>query len=133
MVVSVAERVGLDPTWVRTGETSGSEPSVNCRNRIVESKTGRGGCLGINAGGALKTGLCALRLEDGVTPVQALSWNVGTCRLDVKVKSRAGLPGKVRGTEARHRDRVARSRAEGVVMALDRRGGDILPDWRVNR
>jgi hypothetical protein len=133
MVVSVAERVGSYPTWVRTGETSESKPSVNCRNRIFESKTGSGETPGISVGGALKTGLRALRLEDGVTPDQALSWNVGTCRLDVKVTVQVGLPDKALGTDARHRGRAARSRVEGAVTALDRRGGDILPDSRVNR
>jgi hypothetical protein len=133
MVVSVAERVGCDPTLVRTGETNESEPSVNCRNRIIESKTGIGGYPGISAGGVLKPGPRALRLEDGVTPIQALPRNVGTCRPDAKVTFRVGLPGKEQGTEAGHRDRVARSRTEGAVMALDRRGGDIQSDYWANR
>jgi hypothetical protein len=106
---------------------------MNCRNSIVENRTGTGGRPGINAGGALKPGLRVLRLEGGVTPVQALVWNVGTCRLDAKVRFRVGAPGKDPGTDARHRDRVVRSRVEGAVMVLDRRGGDIESNVLANR
>jgi hypothetical protein len=133
VVVSVAERAGCDPAWVSTGETSASKPPMNCRNSIVENRTGTGGRSGMNAGGALKPGLCVLRLEGGVTPVQALAWNVGTCRLNAKVRFQVGAPGEDPGTNARHRDRVVRSRVEGAVMALDRRGGDIASDVVVNR
>jgi hypothetical protein len=133
VVVSVAERAGHDPAWVSTGETSASKPPMNCRNSIVENRTGISGHSGINAGGALKPGLRVLRLEGGVTPVQALVWNVGTCRLDAKVRFRVGAPGKKPGTDARHRDRVVRSRVEGAVMTPDRRGGDIVSEIPANR
>jgi hypothetical protein len=133
VVVSVAERVGLDPTWVSTGETSVSKPPMNCRNGIVENRTGTGGRSGINACGVLKSGARVLRLEGGVNPVQALARNVGTCRLDAKGTIQVGLPGEDRSTDASHRDRVVRSRVEGAVMALDRRGGDIVPNVSANR
>src|SRR6266511_3779131 len=40
VVVSVAERAGRDPAWVRSGETSESEPSMKRRNRTDNVKTG---------------------------------------------------------------------------------------------
>ena len=87
----------------------------------------------MNACGVLEPGTRVLRLEGGVNPAQALAWNVGTCRLDVKGTIQVGLPGEDRWTDARHRDRVVRSRVEGAVMALDRRDGDIVPDVLANR
>jgi hypothetical protein len=56
------------------------------RKGIVEVKTEVSGHLGTSLGGDLKSGPSGIRLEGGVTPRQAFAWNVGTCRLDVKVK-----------------------------------------------
>lgn len=75
---------------------------MNCRNSIVENRTGTGGRPRISAGGVLESGLHVLRLEGGVISAQALAWNVGTCRLDVKVAIQVGLPGKD-PTDARHK------------------------------
>ena len=55
---------------------------MNCRNRIVDVKTGIGGHPGTSAGGVLKTGLRGVRLEGGVTLDQALARNRRTCRPD---------------------------------------------------
>lgn len=118
---------------VGIGETSESEPPMICRNRIVDVRTGGGGRSGINASGALKPGLRGVRLHGGVNPIQALVRNVRTCRLDAKEPVRGGGPGEDPCSDARHRGRVARSRVEGAVMALDRRGGDILSVYEVNR
>ena len=49
--------------------------------------------------------------------------NVGTCRPDAKGKAQADGLRKSERTEAGHRGGVARSREEGSVMELDRRGG----------
>ena len=95
---------------------------MNCRNRIDDVKTGDSGRSGTSKGGDLKPGPCGIRLEGGVNLDQALIRNVGTCGSDVKGASRAGDPRKVLSTDAEHRDRTARSRDEGAVMALDRRG-----------
>ena len=95
---------------------------MNCRKRTVDVETGYGGHSGISKGGDLKPGPCGIRLEGGVNLDQALIRNVGTCRSDAKGASRAGDPRKVLSTDAEHRDRTARSRDEGAVMALDRRG-----------
>ena len=95
---------------------------MNCRKRTVDVETGDGGQSGISKGGDLKPGPCGIRLEGGVNLDQALIRNVGTCRFDVKGASRAGDPREALSTDAEHRDRTARSREEGAVMALDRRG-----------
>lgn len=107
---------------MRSRETSESEPSMNCRNSIDDVETEGGGHFGISEGGVLKTGPCGVRLEGGVTLDQALSRNVGTCRFDAKGASRAGDPRQALSTDAKHRGRAVRSREEGVVMMLDRRG-----------
>ena len=86
VVVSVAERAGPDPALVGLGETSASKPPMKGRKGIVEVKTEVSGHLGTSLGGDLKSGPSGIRLEGGVTPRQAFAWNVGTCRLDVKVK-----------------------------------------------
>jgi hypothetical protein len=57
-----------------------------------------------------------------VTPHLAFAWNVGTCRLDAKGDIQMGSPREDQSTEARHRDGATRSRVEGSVMGLDRRG-----------
>lgn len=80
VVVSEAERAGHDPAWVCIGETSVSEPLMTCRNCIVDVRTGGDGHPGSSAGGVLKTGPGDIRLEGGVTPMQALTRNVRTCR-----------------------------------------------------
>ena len=112
---------------MRSRETSESEPSMNCRNRTVDVETGGGGRSGNSQGGDLKSGPGGIRLEGGVNLDQALAWNVGTCRPDVKGASRAGDPRQTLSTDAGHRDRTARSRDEGAVMALDRRGCGVQP------
>jgi hypothetical protein len=78
-------------------------------------------------GGALKSGPCGIRLEGGVNLGQALLRNRRTCRPDAKGDDRSGSPRKVQSTDAGHRGRTARSRGEGAVMALDRRGCGVQP------
>ena len=95
---------------------------MNCRKRIVDVETGGDGHSGTSKSGALETGSCGIRLEGGVNLDRALTRNVGTCRSDVKGASRAGDPRQALSTDAGHRDRTARSRDEGAVTVLDRRG-----------
>ena len=64
-----------------------------------------------------------IRHEGGVTLIQALVRNVGTCCPDAKGEAQADSLRESERTEAGHRGGVARSRAEGSVMELDRRGG----------
>ena len=76
----------------------------------------------MSAGGVLKPGPRGVRLEGGVNLDQALTRNRRTCRPDAKGDGRAGDPCEAQSTDAGHRGRTARSRDEGAVMALDRRG-----------
>lgn len=62
------------------------------------------------------------RHESGVTLYQASVRNVRTCRPDVKGEAQVDSLRKSESTEAGHRDGDVRSRVEGPVMGLDRRG-----------
>jgi hypothetical protein len=88
---------------------------------------------GTSAGGVLESGPCGIRLGGGVNSDQALLWNVGTCRPDGKGDVQAGDPRKDQSTEAGHRGGAVRSRDEGAVMGLDRRGCSNQPRQAVNR
>ena len=100
---------------------------MTCRKCIVDVKTGGSGRSGISTGGALKPGLCGIRLEGGVNPNQAFLRNRRTCRPDAKGEDRSGSPREILSTDAGHRGRTVRSRDEGAVMALDRRGCGVQP------
>src|SRR5271163_1971808 len=63
-----------------------------------------------------------VRHEGGVTLRQASIRNTGTCRSDVKGETQAVSHREGQSTDAEHRDGDARSRKEGPVMGLDRRG-----------
>lgn len=63
-----------------------------------------------------------VRHVGGVTLIQALVRNVGTCRPDVKGEAQADRLCEGERTDAGHRGGVARSRVEGAVMVPDRRG-----------
>jgi hypothetical protein len=132
-VVSVAGKGGTTSRQVRSWETSESEPPMTSRKRIDGVGTEGGGHRGISLGGVLKTGPGGTRLEGGVNQDQALIRNVGTCRPDAKGDGRAGNPRKAPSTDAGHRGRTARSRAEGTVMVLDRRGCGVLSRQAANR
>ncbi len=69
-----------------------------------------------------------VRHEGGVTLIQALARNVGTCRPDAKGEVQADSICKGLSTDAGHRGGVVRSRAEGSVMELDRRDGIVWLD-----
>ena len=62
-----------------------------------------------------------VRHRSGVTLIQALVRNVGTCRPDVKGETQVRGPHKGESTDAGHRDGAVRSREEGSVMELDQR------------
>lgn len=57
-----------------------------------------------------------------MTLIQALVRNLGTCRSDVKGEAQADSLRESQSTNAEHRDGDVRSRGEGSVMELDRRG-----------
>jgi hypothetical protein len=95
---------------------------MKCRNCMNDVRTGNDGRPGISLSGDLKPGSSGIRLEGGVNLDQALAWNVGTCRSDAKGAGRAGDPRETLSTNAERRGRTIRSRVEGAVMVLDRRG-----------
>lgn len=64
----------------------------------------------------------------GVTLIQALIRNLGTCRADVKGKNQVEGLHKMQSTEAAHRGGSACSREERIVMILDRRGTVVQTD-----
>ena len=72
------------------------------------------------------------RHEGGVTLTQALVRNVGTCRPDAKGEIQANGLREDESTDAGHRGGVARIRAEGPVMGLDRRGDVVRLDHSDN-
>jgi len=119
---------------VRSEETSASEPLMTCRNSLDDVETrGKVVAPGMSLGGALKPGPNGTRLGGGVNPDQALLWNAGTCRPDVKGDVQAGDPRKGQSTDAGHRGGAVRSREEGSVMGLDRRDCGMQPKQAANR
>ena len=86
---------------------------------------------GTSAGKSLERGARGIRLAGGVNSDQALLWNAGTCRPDVKGDVQAGDPRKGKSTDAGHRGGAVRSRDEGSVVGLDRRDcGNTAEDRR---
>jgi len=67
-------------------------------------------------------GPIGIRHKGGVTLIQALVRNLGTCRPDAKGEIQAEGLRKDESTDAGHRGGDARSRVEGLVKGLDRRG-----------
>jgi hypothetical protein len=134
VVVSVAGKGRTRSCQVRSEETSASEPLMTCRNSLDDVETrGMVVASGTSAGGVLETGPRGIRLGGGVNSDQALLWNAGTCRPDAKGDVQAGDPRKGQSTDARHRGGAVRSRDEGSVMGLDRRGCGMQPRQAVNR
>ena len=90
-VVSVPEKAGRT-CQVRAGKTNVSEPLMTCRKRRDVTETG----LQLLARDQMRAmpadGSRGDRHEGGVSPAQALVWNVGTWRLDVKGEIQAEDP-----------------------------------------
>jgi hypothetical protein len=104
-------------------ETNASEPLMTCRN-VCNRRRNRDldvypASKGWEVPADCPTGV---RHEGGVTLRQAPIRNTGTCRPDVKGETQAVSRRKGLSTDAGHRGGDARSREEGPVMGLDRRG-----------
>ena len=82
-VVSVAEKAGIT-RQVCTGKTNASEPLTTCRKRWDVAETRLQLLAWDEARKEPADWPSGDRHEDGVSPGQALVWNVGTCRLDAK-------------------------------------------------
>lgn len=82
-VVSVPEKAGRT-RQVCAGKTNVSEPLTTCRKRRDVIETGLLLLVRDKTRGMPADCSSGDRHEDGVSPVQALVRNVGTCRLDAK-------------------------------------------------
>ena len=108
---------------MRLEETNASEPLMTCRNVFNRRRNRDLDFCPAGKGWEMPAdGPTGVRHEGGVTSRQASVRNAGTCRPDVKgetqaVSSREGL-----STDAGYRGGDVRSRDEGPVMGLDRRG-----------
>ncbi len=106
---------------------------MTCRKRRNDVKTGGESLTRDEFGGRPAYCPGGVRHEGGVTLIQALVWNVGTCRPDVKGEAQVGRPHKGESTDAGHRGGVARSSDEGSVMELERRGDIVQLYHQVNQ
>jgi hypothetical protein len=82
-VVSVQEKAG-QTRQVSAGKTNESEPLRTCRKRRDVIETGLQLLARDEARGKPADCPSGDRHQDGVSPAQALAWNVGTYRLDAK-------------------------------------------------
>lgn len=96
-VVSVSEKAGCT-RQVNAGKMSASEPSLMCRKRRNVVETGLQLLARDEARGMPVDCPNDGRHQDGMSPAQALVWNVGTCDLDVKGDLQVADP---RGAEYR--------------------------------
>ena len=104
-------------------ETNESEPLMTCRNVFNRRRNRDPDFYPASKGWAMPAdGPTGVRHEGGVTLRQASIRNTGTCRSDVKGETQAVSHREGLSTEAEHRGGDVRSRAEGPVMGLDRRG-----------
>ncbi len=122
-MVSVVGKGGGLLRQVCLKETNASEPLMTCRKARGDVETGIRTCIPRARVGEVPADCpTGVRHEGGVTLRQASIRNTGTCRSDAKgetqvVSHREGL-----STDAGHRGGDVRSRAEGPVTGLDRRG-----------
>ena len=108
---------------VRLEETNASEPLMTCRN-VFRRRRNRDSdfCPASKDWEAPADCPIGVRHEGGVTLRQASIRNTGTCRPDAKGATQAASSCEGLSTEAGHRGGDVRSREEGPVMGLDRRG-----------
>ncbi len=131
VVVSVAEKSGRDPG--RYGWASVSGPLMKRRNRIWRCRSRGLTHLPGRVRGLPEGCPSGIRRVGGAKLNQALVGNVGTCRSDAKGAVASGDHREDRSTDAEHRDGAVRSRDEGPVMGLDRRGCVVQSRPRANR
>ena len=92
VVGSVEGKGAARPRQVRIVKTNASEPLMTCRKRRNDVKTGAGSLTRDQVQQVPADGLGGVRHEGGVSAIQALVWNVGTCRLDAKGKVQVEAP-----------------------------------------
>ena len=107
-------------------ETNASEPLMTCRNVFHRRRNRDLDVYPASKGWEVPAdGPTGVRHEGGVTLRQAPIRNTGTCRPDVKGETQAVSHREGLSTDAGHRGGGARSREEGPVTGLDRRGAVI--------
>ena len=122
-MVSVAGKGGRSFRQVCLKETNASEPLMTCRNVFHRRRNRDLDVYPASKGWEVPAdGPTGVRHEGGVTLRQAPIRNTGTCRPDVKGETQAVSRREGPSTDAGHRGAGARSREEGPVMGLDRRG-----------
>jgi hypothetical protein len=127
-VVNVAGKGGGVLRQVRFKETNVSEPLMTCRNVSRRRQNRDLGFYPANEVEGIPVYCSAgVRHEGGVTLNQASVRNVGTCRPDEKGEAQADRLRKGKSTDAGHRGGDTRSRNEGPIMGLDRRGVVVSP------
>ena len=125
-MVSVVGKGGGTLRQVCLEETNESEPLMTCRKSQGDVETGIRTCIPRARVGELPADCpTGVRHEGGVTLRQASIRNTGTCRFDAKGEIQAVSHRKGLSTDAEHRGGDTRSREEGPVMGLDRRGAII--------
>jgi hypothetical protein len=125
-VVSVAGKGGRSFRQVCLKETNASEPLMTCRNVFYRRRNRDLDVYPASQGWAVPAdGPTGVRHEGGVTLRQAPIRNTGTCRPDAKGETQAVSRREGLSTDAGHRGGGARSREEGPVTGLDRRGAVI--------
>jgi hypothetical protein len=108
---------------VRLKETNASEPLMTCRKARGDVETGIKAWLPRARVGRVPADCpTGVRHEGGVTLRQASIRNTGTCRPDAKGVTQTASHREGLSTKAGHRGGDVRSREEGPVMGLDRRG-----------
>ena len=107
---------------MRLEETNASEPLMTCRKSQDDVETGVNLASGSKGWGGPADCPTGVRHEGGVTLRQASIRNTGTCRSDAKGETQAASRREGQSTDAEHRGGDVRSREEGPVMGLDRRG-----------
>jgi hypothetical protein len=108
---------------VRLKETNASEPLMTCRNVFRRRRNRDSDFCPASKDWEMPADCpIGVRHEGGVTLRQASIRNTGTCRHDAKGETQAASGRKGQSTKAWHRGGDARSREEGPVMGLDRRG-----------
>ena len=122
-MVSVAGKGGRSFRQVCLKETNASEPLMTCRNIFYRRRNRDLDFYPASKGWEVPAdGPTGVRHEGGVTLRQAPIRNTGTCRPDAKGETQAVSHREGLSTDAGHRGGGARSREEGPVTGLDRRG-----------
>ena len=92
VVVSVKEQGAARLRQVRIGKTNASEPSKKCRKNRDDVKTGVSSWSRDKPKRQPAYCLGGVRHADGVSPIQALVRNMGTCRPDAKGEIQVEAP-----------------------------------------